>query len=203
MGQGWEFTVNDLCLGLITANTTLLDAVALYYAGTTRGGSGGNTIASGTVPSDAAWASCETLYADFTGIGTTRRVRGTLNAILTPPGAPAQAARRTFETYPVLGETKEAATTDNVGLYRGKVRVIVEPELRANNTTQWYGFRNPTQINNATVIRAYFRGFGERGRREQWYDNKTKCTWVSLEGRIGVAVKSWRNTVRNSGTGGS
>lgn len=201
--QGWEFTVNDLCLGLLTANAALLDGNALFVASTARGGSGGNYIASGTAPSDAAWAACEALYADFTGIGTTRRVRGTLNTILTPSGAAAQGARRTFETYPVLGETKDAATTANIGLYRGKVRIVVEPELRATSTTAWYALRNPTQPASATVIRAYQPGWGESGRREQWYDSDTKCTYVSIEGRVGAAVKGWRNAVLDSGTGGS
>lgn len=43
---------------------------------------------------------------------------------------------------------------------------------------------------------------GAAGRRERWYDPETKCTYVSLEGRVAVAVKNWRFAVKNTGTGG-
>jgi hypothetical protein len=59
--------------------------------------------------------------------------------------------------------------------------------------------RNPTRLNTATIVRGYFNGFGEAGRRERWYDPETKCTWTSIEGRIAVAVKNWRFIIRNAG----
>ena len=54
-------------------------------------------------------------------------------------------------------------------------------------------------LNTATVVRAYFNGYGTEGRRERWYDPETKTTYVSLEGRIAVATKNWRYAVKNAG----
>jgi hypothetical protein len=142
----------------------------------------------------------ETKYADIGGIGTARRVRGMLNVCYTPTGACLQAARRTFYTFAQLGEQKVAATQAELGLYRGQVTVVPESELRASSTAIWYGLRSPTQLNTATVVRAYFNGFGTAGRRERWYDFDNKTTWVSIEGRIAVAVKNWRYAVRNIGS---
>jgi hypothetical protein len=52
---------------------------------------------------------------------------------------------------------------------------------------------------NATVVRAYFRGWGKNGRRQRWYDPETKCWNFELEGRVGAAPKQYRTTVRNNG----
>jgi hypothetical protein len=138
-----------------------------------------------------------TLYAGIGGIGTGRRVRGTLNTILVPTNNVYQEAVRTFAT---LTEQKVAATTANLGLYRNQVKIVPESELNSVNATAYYGLRNPTRLNNATVVRGYFNGYGEAGRRERWYDPETKCTYVSLEGRIAVATKNWRFAVKNPGT---
>ena len=108
-----------------------------------------------------------------------------------------QDARRTFCPLNAL-EQKQAATTANIGIYRGDVAVITESELRIASATTWFGLRSPTRLNTATVVRAYFNGFGTAGRRERWYDPTNKTTWVSLEGRIAVAVKNWRYAIRNT-----
>lgn len=205
--EAWEVTQNRLVLDRITGSETLLDGSALFAdrANTGTGAipaANNNLLATGAVPSDTQWGLMATAYAGIGGIGTGRRVRGTLNTILVPTNAVHQAAVRTFETYPTIGETKVAATTDNVGIYRNKVKVVPESELNSINATAYYGLRNPTRLNNATVVRGYFNGYGQAGRRERWYDPETKCTYVSLEGRIAVAVKNWRFAVKNAGTGG-
>jgi hypothetical protein len=160
-----------------------------------------NLISSGgAVPSDTTWGAMSALYSEIGGINTGRRVRGVLNTILVPTNAVHQAAVRTFETYPTIGETKQADSTANIGIYRNKVQIIPESELNSINATAYYGLRNPTRLNTATVVRAYFNGFGTAGRRERWYDPETKTTYVSLEGRIAVATKNWRYAVKNPGT---
>ena len=137
---------------------------------------------------------------DLTLLG--RRVRGTLNTAFVPTGSVAQEARRTFLPLNTGGmEMKVANTTANVGLYRGEVQVVPESELRVASSQAWYGLRNPTRLNTATVVRGYFNGYGTAGRRERWYDPTNKTTYVSIEGRIAVAVKNWRYAVRNAGTG--
>ncbi len=200
--EAWEVTQNRLVVDRFTSTETLLDGNALF-ANRADTGTGNvpaandNDRTGGGAPSDAEWGAMETLYADIGGIDTGRRVRGALNVCFCPTGASSQEARRTFLTFPTLGESKEAATTANIGLYRGSVAVIPESELRVNSATTWYGLRNPTRLNTATVVRGYFNGFGTAGRRERWYDPENKTTFVSIEGRIAVATKNWRYAVRN------
>lgn len=202
--EAWEVTQNRLVLDKVASNVSLLDGNALF---SNRADTGNGTIpaannndrTSGGVPSDSEWGSMSTLYAGIGGVNTGRRVRGTLNTILVPTNNIHQEAVRTFETYPVIGESKQAATTSNLGIYRNKVKVVPESELNSYHATRYYGFRSPTRLNTATVVRGYFAGFGTGGRRERWYDPENKTTYVSLEGRIAVAVKNWRYAVRNKG----
>ena len=199
--EAWMVTQNRLVVDRFTSTENLLDSSALFAdradTGTgTNAATNHNIRASGAAPSDAEWAAMEVQYADIGGVATGKRVRGTLNVAYVPTGAVAQEARRTF--MPLNGlEPKAAATTANVGLYRGDVSIVTESELRINSTTRWIGLRNPTRLNTATVVRAYFNGFGTAGRRERWYDPTNKTTWVSLEGRVAVAVKNWRYAVVN------
>jgi signal peptide peptidase SppA len=207
LAEAWEVTQNRLVLDRYTANETLLDGNALF---SNRADTGTGTIpaannndkTTGLAPSDSEWGAMSTLYAGIGGVATGRRVRGTLNTILVPTNAVHQSAVRTFETYPMIGETKVADSTANLGIYRNKVKIVAESELNSVNATAYYGLRNPTRLNTATVVRAYFNGYGTAGRRERWYDPSNKTTYVSLEGRIATAVKNWRYAIRNAGTGG-
>lgn len=208
LAEAWEVTQNRLVLDRITANETLLDGNALFSdrANTGSGAipaANNNDRTAGLAPSDSEWGAMSALYAGIGGINTGRRVRGTLNTILVPTNGVHQAAVRTFETYPVIGETKVADSNSNLGIYRNKVKIVPESELNSVSATAYYGFRNPTRLNTATVVRAYFNGYGTAGRRERWYDPTNKTTYVSLEGRIATAVKNWRYAIRNSGTGGT
>lgn len=201
LAEAWQVTQNRLVLDRLTANEALLDGSSLFADRANTGtATNNNDRTSGAAPSDAEWGAMETLYADIGGINTGRRVRGSLNVALVPTGAVAQEARRTFLPLNAMGlEGKVANTTANVGLYRGEVQVVPESELRASSATRWFGLRNPTRLNTATIVRAYFNGFGTAGRRERWYDPTTKTTYVSLEGRIATAVKNWRYAIRNAG----
>ena len=195
--EAWERTQNRLVVGRFTSTETLLDGSALLAnRADVAGATNNNLRTGGGAPSDAEWGEMEILRSDIGGVDTNVRVRGALNVCFTPTGARHQEARRTFMPLNNL-EPKSAATTANVGLYRGDVAVIAESELRENSPTSWYGLRNPTNIRTATVVRAYFNGFGQRGRRERWYDPTTKSTYISLEGRIACAVKNWRNIIGN------
>lgn len=194
--QAWEVTQNRLVLDRLTQNENLLDGFALFDNRPNIGtATNNNARTGGGAPSDTEWGTMESLYADISGINTSKRVRGELNVCLVPTGARYQEARRTFDT---LVEPKVADTTANVGLYRGRVKIVPESELRESSATTWYGFRNPTNKQTATLLRAYFTGYGTQGRRESWYDPETKCYYVSLEGRIAVSVKNWRYAVRNA-----
>lgn len=198
LDEAWETTQHRLCLALLTGNPTLLDTFSLF--GTTRT-AGTNDRTSGGAPSDSEWAAMETLYADIKGVSTARRVRGSLNTILVPTGTQYQEARRTFMPLAAGGiEPKMAATTANTGIYRGQIAIVPEPELRDDSVaTRYYAMRSPTALRTATIVRGYFNGYGAGGKRERWYDPTNKTTWVSIEGRIGVAIKNWRYVVRNKG----
>lgn len=193
--QAWEVTQNRLVLEPLVGNATLLDGSELFSNRPNIGTAlNNNARTGGGAPSDSEWGAMQNLFADISGINTAKRVRGELNVCLVPTGAYYQEARRTFDT---LVESKSASTTAELGLYRGRVKIVPESELREASGTTWYGFRNPTNKQNATLIRAYFSGYGTKGRRESWYDSETKCLYVSLEGRIAVAIKNWRYVVRN------
>lgn len=200
LAEAWEVTQNRLVVDLFTSNPTLLDGSALFADRTDVGGAANNNDrTSGGTPDDAEWEAMETLYADIGGVGTQRRVRGMLNTIFCPTGSVSHEAHRYFAPLNIVGEVKQAATSANLSIWRGKVNIVPESELRNNSTLIWYGLRSPNRLNTATVVRGYFNGFGTMGRRERWYDPNDKTTWVSLEGRIGVAIKNWRYAVRNAG----
>lgn len=188
-----ENTLNRLCLSQITGNVTLLDGVALF-----DDTSHGNDVASGAAPSDSQWSAMDDKVAAQRGVGGTGYLRAPLGIALVPPKLE-RAAIQTFATPTVTVEVKQPATDANVNIYRGKVKIVREPELAAHSDVKWYGLVQPRGTLNATVIYAFFRGWGQGGRRETWYDPNTKCRYVSLEGRFAAAAKQYRTAVRNAG----
>ncbi len=196
--EAWGATQNRLCLEHLTGNAALLDGNLLF---SDRGGTlGNNDRAAGNPPSDTEWGAMEELYADIKGVDTEKRVRGSLDTIFTPTGTTEHEAVRTFAPLNIL-EPKAANTTGNVGIFRDKVKILSESELRRTSNILYYGFRKPKNLRTATIIRGYFNGMGEGGRRERWYDPERQTTWTSITGAIATAVKNWRYAVRNAGTG--
>lgn len=193
-GRAGETTVNLLCLNLLTGNPTLLDGYALYddtYHG--------NNITSGAAPSDTQWAAMELKAAKQRPVGGVGYMRDQLKVVLAP-SKHKPACYRTFVTFSNLPEMKIAATSDNLGIYRGQVQVAIEPELNAVSEDVYYAMCDP--LTAPTIVRAYQRGWGEGARRTQWVDQETGTAWVKYEVRVGAAVKNFRTTVKNSGTGG-
>jgi hypothetical protein len=195
LADAWERTQNRLCLSLITGNAALLDGIALYDDSGHK-----NVITSGGAgPSVTTWDAMNQKMAAQTTAGGVAYARARLGVVLVPPKHEVAA----LQTFLPLGgtivvENKVAETDSNLNVFRGRVSVAMEPELAAASADAWYGFADPRQARNATVLRGYGAG-GEAGRRERWYDPQTKCLHVSLEGRIGAAVKNYRTTVRNPG----
>jgi signal peptide peptidase SppA len=194
--MAWENTVNRACLAIATGNVPLLDGNALYDSATH-----GNDIAggSGGVPSDAQWDAMNLKVAAQRGIGGKGYIRTPLKVALLPP-ALWRAAVQSLGDFRVVGETKVPTLDTNVNIYRGTVTLVREPELQGVSNAVWYGFCQPRGMINASIIRAYFRGWGKNGRRQRWYDPATKCWNFELEGRVGVAAKQYRTTVRNPGS---
>lgn len=194
LGDGWELTVNRGCLRLVTGNVTLLDGNALYHDA-----NHGNIItAGGAAPSVTTWDAMQQKMAAQQTIGNKGRIRGRLAVALVPPKH-SVAAIQAFAPMRDLAEMKQPAVDSNLNVFRGRVTVVEEPDLQDFSNDIWYGFTDPRRFSNATIIRAYFRGWGRRGKRERWYDPMTKCYYVSLEGRAGFAAKQYRTTVRNPG----
>lgn len=191
--MAWQNTVNRGCVRQLTGNVSLLDTYALY-----DDTNHGNDVTSGAAPSDAQWDAMQLKVAKQTGIGGKGYIRTPLKVALVPPTLWRQATQA-FAYFQVIGETKVATTDSNVNVYRGSVTLVREPELHGDSDVKWYGFAQPQGMRNATIIRAYFRGWGRNGRRQRWYDPKTKCWNFELEGRVGIAPKQYRLTVRNAG----
>lgn len=193
MGSAWENTVNRLCLRILTGNVALLDGFALY-----DDTNHGNDVTAGGEPSAAQWKAMELKMAAQRGIGGKGYIRSSLAIALVPPTHKV-AALQTFAPWQQLKEIKQATTDSGINVYRGLVDVVTEPELAGNSNDVWYGFVRPRGTLNATVVRAYFRGWGKKGRRQRWYDPETKTWYTELEGRVGAAAKQYRTTVRNDG----
>jgi ClpP class serine protease len=194
--MAWQNTVNRGCVRVLTSNVALLDGNALYdnttHGNDIAGGGGGGP------PSDAQWDAMQLKVAAQQGIGSKGYIRTPLKIALVAPKIWRQATQA-FAMFRFIGESKLASTDTNVNIYRGDVTVVREPELQAFSGDVWYGFARPSGMLNATVVRAYFRGWGKNGRRQRWYDPETKCWNFELEGRVGIAPKQYRLTVRNNG----
>jgi ClpP class serine protease len=194
LSNGWELTQNRGCLRLVTGNVYLLDGFQLY-----DDTNHANHIASGgAAPGDSEWDKMQIKMSKQTVIGGKGYARTRLSIALVPP-ALERGALQAFLPMRDMAEMKQPATDSNLNVYRGRVTVVTEPELAATSEVEWYGFADPRRFGGATIIRAYFRGWGRAGKRERWYDPSTKCYYVSLEGRGGFAAKQYRTTVKNKG----
>jgi len=190
----WQNTVNRGCLFLLTNNAKLLDTFALFD----DANHGNDLVAGGAAPSVTSWQAMQLKLAAQRGIGGKGYIRTPLGVALVPPKH-LVAAQQLFAPLQQLGEVKTPATDANVNTYRGTASVVYEPELQADSADRWYGFCQPQGSLNATIVRAYFKGWGKAGKRERWYDPATKVFNFGLEGRVGCAAKQYRTAVRNSG----
>jgi signal peptide peptidase SppA len=192
---GWQNTINRACLRILTGNALLLDGNALFD-NTNHGND--ITAGSGGVPSDAQWDAMNLKVAAQRGIGGTGYIRTPLKIALMAP-ALWRVATQSLGDFRVVGESKVPTLDTNVNIYRGTVTLVREAELQATSNAVWYGFCQPRGA-NASIIRAYFRGWGKNGRRQRWYDPNTKVWNFELEGRVGAAPKQYRTLVRNAGS---
>jgi hypothetical protein len=196
--MAWQNTVNRMCIRLLTGNVALLDGNNLYdntnHGNDITGGSGG-------VPSDAQWDAMQLKVAAQSGIGGKGFVRTPLKIALFPPALSGGKRRSRWAISASSAKAKSRRSTPmstsiaarcdarpRAGAARQQRRDLVRLCAAAGHAY------------NATIIRAYFRGWGRNGRRQRWYDPETKCWNFELEGRVGVAAKQYRLTVRNAGS---
>ena len=190
-GQAAETTTNLLCLDLLANNPTMLDGYSLF-----DDTNHGNDVSSGAAPSDAQWEAMDLKLSAQRPVGAQGYIRELLSVILVPPKWRADSLR-TFSTFTVIGENKTAATSANLGIYRGLVNVVIEPQLQAYHATRYYGLCDPMRL--PTIVRAYQRGWGEGPRRTTWTDAETGTAWTKYELRVGAAIRDYRVAVRNAG----
>lgn len=192
LSDAHETTLNQLCLlQIVGQGATLVDGYTLFNDTYHF-----NDISSGGAPSVQQWEAMQKKYWAQKTIGGKQYLRGRLAIALVPPTYDLAADQVFSAANP---ETKVAATDATVNKYRGKVQVVVEPELQRYSSTNWFGMKRPRGTMDATVIYAFQAGYGRGGKRERWYDWATKCWCVSIEGRFGAAAKQYRTAVRNAG----
>lgn len=194
LAEALELSINRLCLSLVVSNVELLDGYRIF-----DNTNHANDIASGgNPPSDSEWDAMNTKMAAQPTIGGKALARSRL-AVALVPRALERRAVQSFATQRDFMETKVPTTDSDLNVYRGKVTIVGEPELDLVSNKVWYGFADPRNPRNATVVRGYQKGFPETGKKERWYDPGTKCMNFSLEGRFAAAVKQYRTAVRNKG----
>jgi len=188
MAYAHENTLNRLCVNLLIGNVTCVDSNALY-----DDTNHGNDIASGSggAPSVSEMGDMRTKHRAQTGVGDKGKIK-TPPKVLLVPAALETTAEQVFLPLAILPVTD--ATTNP---FRGKIQVVVEPELDDNSTTIWYTFADP-RVRRA-IAHCFMRGYGKGGKRTTWFDPGRKTRYYDLEGRFAAAVASYRGTCRNAG----
>jgi len=192
-----ENTLNSICLGIITGNIAMADGNALY-----DNANHFNVVNPGASPSADQATLMDEKIRTQKGIGTDRAQRAAIKKVLVPVKQ-REKAIQTFARFNDAavgaGESKRAEVDSNLNIHRGKVDVVVEPDLDAHSTSKWYGFADPMVIR--TIGYQFMVGYGRGGQRIQWFDVPRNTRWFGLEGRFGAAGFNWRGTVRNDGGG--
>lgn len=183
-----EYTLNRLCVGLVTGNVTLLDGYALFD----------NTnhindiaAASGGPPSVGEVSKMREKHRAQPGVGGKGKVKTPPKIALVPTLLETEAEQV------LLPNTLYPATDATINVFRGKVIPVVEPELDANSTKKWYTFADPKI--RRVIVHAFQTGYGRMGRRTTWFEPSRETRYYKLEGRFAAAVAGYRGAVRNAG----
>jgi phage major head subunit gpT-like protein len=182
------FTIQNAVIGLLVANPLTLDGNAFFST------AHGNIVTVGGVPSATELDKMRILHRLNKSYGSDAPMGATLDKVIVP----ATLENAALQTLATGVEVKTPATDATINTFRGSVGVVVDPYLDAFSTAAWYSIIPLEQ--GAGLIYAFQRGFGERGRRNEWYDASRKTRYVGLETRFGVALANWRAIVMNDGT---
>lgn len=186
MAVAHEYTLNRLCVGLVTGNVTLLDGNALF-----DNTNHVNDITSGGVPSVAEVSKMREKHRAQPGVGGKGKVKTPPKIALVPTLLETEAEQV------LLPNTMYPATDATVNVFRGKVLPVVEPELDAASTKKWYTFADPKI--RRVIVHAFQTGYGRLGRRTTWFEPSRETRYYKLEGRFAAAVAGHRGAVRNAG----
>jgi hypothetical protein len=97
-------------------------------------------------------------------------------------------AEQTLSPYGVF-----PATDANINVFRGKVKYAVEPLLAHYSSSRWYALADKRLAR--VIVFTFLQGF-ENGRRQTWYDPKSKSQCFSITGNFGAAAINYRGAVR-------
>lgn len=189
MSMAHEYTLNRLCLSLLTSNVQMVDGENLFSTAHF------NDVTSGGAISASELAANREKHRQQPGVGGKGKVRTSPKIVLVPT-ALETAAEQTLNTI-FVAESKSPATDGNINTFRGKMRHVVEPELDDASTKKWYTMTDPRALRN--IVHAFQKGYGRGGKRTSFYDPDAETRWIKLEGRFASAVGGHRGIVRNAG----
>ena len=189
LAEAHELALNMMCLDKLAGNPTLADGVTLFH------NSHGNLVSSGGAPSSAQATAMKKLLRLQTGVGNNTVIGGMLDRVLVP-AEHEEPALQTFVPLAALGEMKQPTTDSNINVHRStNVQVVIDAHLDAYSSNSWYGFDSRLR----TIVYQFMRGYGQGGRRTNWFDPSTGCRHYMLEGRFGAAAVGYRGVVKNPG----
>lgn len=181
-----EYTLNRLCVNVLTGNPTMLDGNALFSS------AHGNDRSSGAAPSTTELAAMRLLMRKMTGVSAKRKINLTLTGLLVPEDLETT-TQQLLSSNVVIVPT---ATTSGE-LFRGKVQYWVEPMLGEASATIYYGFADKSKAR--AIVYTHMKGF-EGMKSRNYFNPKNNCRVFQFEGRFAAAARNPRGAVRNNGS---
>lgn len=193
LGLASRLTVQEAVLSLLNANPTMPDGNAFFSSAHSNLVSAGNGA-----PSATQLVTHRRMHRLAASFGTGGIPMGaSLSAVLVPATLEEVTLQTVAPVGSVIMEQAAKATDATLNTFRGKVNPIIDAHLDSFSTAIWYSMIPVEQA--SPIVYAFQSGFGEEGRREEWYDASRKTRYVSLETRFGVAMANWRAMIRNNG----
>jgi hypothetical protein len=184
-----EYTLNRLCIELLTGNVNAADGNALY------GSAHANDVASGGAPSVTQLAPMRKLMRLQKGVSGKRALNLRMSSILVP-AALETATEQIVLPIEQLNGGVQPTTDATTNPFRGKLKMLVDPMLDDASAVQWYVFANPAVAR--AIIFCFMQGY-EQLRRTIFWENESGSMVLKVEGRFAAAIRNWRGTVRNAG----
>jgi len=188
---GQEVAANEasIVVGLITANGSMSDGVALFESSTHK-----NYVASGSGAAISVSSLATTALKMMTQAGPGGKPLALMPKYLLVPAAQATLAVQYTTAIPAV--TKAA----DVNPYAGQLTPLVEPRLDAAGITDsWYLFADPMSANGTVLVYAYLAGqSGPRTETRMGFNVDGMEIKVSED--FGAGVVDYRGAARNHGS---
>jgi hypothetical protein len=182
-----DYTLNRLCINLLTGNPTWTDGTALFAAGR------GNYVAAGAgaAPSTTTLSAARLAFRSMTGDSGKANLNMTVRGLLIP-----EDLETTTQTLLSPNVVVVPATTATGEIFRGAVTYWVDPMLGAVTTTAWVAF--PDSAAARAIVYAYQTGY-ERMRKRMYFNPRNNCQIFQFEGRFAAAVNNPSGAYWNAG----